>query len=351
MTSQSRASVVFGACSKADTYAAQPVWTKMGEQAPTHLVLLGDQIYMDFGLGNLYKPAKWPIGMFTEEMHKRYALQWNVPEMRAFLDLVRIPPDRIFATWDDHDFAWNNAVGGKVLPCSAKPYWVDLPHRTVAEALARQYFDVLRTRPDDYPAVPNHLPAPQGIHTRGDIAGVPLFILDTRSFRDRPDAGDSVLGAAQEQWLLDELASIPVEQPLILASGITLGAGRTFSYRPGFLESVYDKVFAEAETWNQSRGTGAFLAKALAGRKVLWLSGDIHTNAYVTHDLPGLRYPIHEAISSGLAITGYKVGWWGEQRNFGVLRIGDDRWEVELHKSKAGAVVRRTIEVGSWESS
>lgn len=56
MAARPAARMAFGSCSKADSYPVQPVWAEISRRRPTHLLLLGDPMYMDFG-GSLYHPA------------------------------------------------------------------------------------------------------------------------------------------------------------------------------------------------------------------------------------------------------------------------------------------------------
>jgi hypothetical protein len=123
------------------------------------------------------------------------------------------------------------------------------------------------------------------------------------------------------------------------------------SHQRTALEEFVDHRLAEAEAWNERQEAVALLSRLFADRKVLWLSGDIHANAFVTHVLEGSSLPVREAVSSGLAVRGYKPGWWGEQRNFGLVRLYDDRWEVELHCMAKGVVEMRSIELDTWVST
>ena len=51
------------------------------------------------------------------ELHDRHAVQWQVAQFR---ELMKAQRTRVLAlTWDDHDFAWNNALGQE----AGKPQW------------------------------------------------------------------------------------------------------------------------------------------------------------------------------------------------------------------------------------
>lgn len=114
--------MVFTSCMNAEQDSLQEVWNQIAEEVPDVLMLLGDQIYMDWGdLG----ASKWlrklrpelaagqmgGLKSFAADMHQRYAAQWAVPAFRALLAaFTGRGPDRLLVIWDDHDFAWNNSV-------------------------------------------------------------------------------------------------------------------------------------------------------------------------------------------------------------------------------------------------
>src|SRR3989338_603416 len=149
--------IVFASCSNVQHFSSQPVWLRINDLAPDILLLLGDQIYMDFGFklfgGDLYAPAEMSLTDFAKRMYSRYRQQWGVVEFQA---LLKNRPDmRIGAIWDDHDFAWNNACGGR--PGTAeedKKHKVSDQHKCIAKALFCQYLDTLNARVPAYPAPP-----------------------------------------------------------------------------------------------------------------------------------------------------------------------------------------------------
>ena len=78
--------LVFTSCMDAENAPSQPVWTAIQADQPDVLMLLGDQIYMDWGL-SLAKEPQWKkliikkgeegLALFAQDMHRRYALQWR----------------------------------------------------------------------------------------------------------------------------------------------------------------------------------------------------------------------------------------------------------------------------------
>ena len=84
--------IVFTSCMDAERVPDQPVWEQIRGEEPDVLMLLGDQIYMDWGdLGGpewrkliARKPVEG-LQAFATEMHHRYALQWAVPGFQALI--------------------------------------------------------------------------------------------------------------------------------------------------------------------------------------------------------------------------------------------------------------------------
>ena len=84
----------------------QPVWEKIQAEDPDVVMLLGDQIYMDWGdlgesnwkqfieahPGGTGKKVKG-LQVYAEEMHSRYQRQWQVKEFQEFISLKRLAPD------------------------------------------------------------------------------------------------------------------------------------------------------------------------------------------------------------------------------------------------------------------
>ncbi|MDX2218295.1 MAG: alkaline phosphatase D family protein [Burkholderiales bacterium] len=324
--------IAFGSCSRYQKYPSQPVWDHLKGLNPDHLLLLGDQIYMDFGLkpfgGNLYEPKGMSFSNFVRTMHGHYRQQYAVPEFQQFLHSLE--PGRVHCTWDDHDFAWNNAVGG----CADEKHTVDANIRKASRQLFEQYRRMLNQPATDYPPLPDavqvELAVPDlgGVQSSFVVEGVRVILLDLRTWADMPECGDWLIGKPwtdtggppppaetesgwQDYWLQNELAQ--PEQEIILCSSLTLTKGTSWDdYAP-----AYNRLMDLLHSRN---------------RKVLFLSGDIHVNHLKTHANRGWTYPIHEATSSGFAIHGYKASYFGDLRNSGCLDIDADRITVKLFR-------------------
>jgi alkaline phosphatase D len=330
--------IAFTSCANVQSYPTQPGWRAIQAHAPDMLLLLGDQIYMDFGWcplgGDLYAPAKMSPTDFGKRMYQRYANQFNEPNWRALREAL---PDMVIAaTWDDHDFAWNNACGGRPgeQEKDRRKHHVPDTQRWLAKLLFRQYLDAVRRRLADYPAPPadfDNLPsAPvpdaEGVQESFDVAGhgLRVVLLDTRYHRDCETHPDPrMVDAAQMSWLAEQLAG--GQDFTLVCSGTTLSDGTCWFKQ-------YPESYAD-------------LIRACGGHKVLVLSGDIHENAFRIYPLGGSVPPLYEAIASGLAVKGFKpFGWWGYQENYGLLEVGADTVQVRLfhngHDHFSGRIAR-----------
>ena len=315
--------ICFTSCMDAVRVPHQPVWDHIQAQNPDVLMLLGDQIYMDWGLpgtdwrGLIHDEPTDGLTAFAQEMHMRYALQWAVP---AFQQLIcgfagRSDPSRLLVTWDDHDFAWNNALGEDGHD-QAHRHGVPPAVKAVSRRLFEQFVTQLRTAacgaayPLPLPVVATPPAAPADLFWQGTLGGspqVPALLLDTRWHRQARAAGASLLGAQQAQ-ALTEAISHP-EGLLVVAGGTPMAYRYAVSQQAwhGGTKEPHYKEYAEVTT--QAR------------RPVLYLGGDVHRNAYsgVLPRLDGTPSTVLQVLSSGAAI-----GRYGPKRfapSFGVVEV------------------------------
>ena len=107
--------IALTSCADPKDAPIQPVWQQIATHHPDHLLLLGDQIYMDYGgfsknfkLGEPADDSKVSDQRFAAEMHERYEAQWNIMRKSGLFDSANM---EIHGIWDDHDFGSNNACG------------------------------------------------------------------------------------------------------------------------------------------------------------------------------------------------------------------------------------------------
>ena len=365
--------IAFVSCMDEEKHSRQKVWESVQAQAPDVLLLLGDHIYMDWGLDAFNEESAWrlaiardPLGQlarFASDMHARYARQWEVGRFRTLVRdvLARGGPNALLLTWDDHDFAWNNAYGGgdgthqrHVAPVVA----------SISRALFNQFAAVLRDpgAPDAYPAPPvfdfNALangppPAlPEAVSawlpSLTTVGDTPLLLLDQRSHRTHLDEPQpTLLGTKQARLLLDTVLG---GEGLLIVAGSSPMRHDKGRHEQGW-RSVPDPARGgERREYTEYR---AFLDAAReAGRAVLYLAGDIHRNAYggpVERDAQ-----VVQVLSSGAARKLGGVGLFGLVTlpdAPGVLMNGDVH--IELFRQTGRALeteLTRTLTVrdGRW---
>ncbi len=236
------------------------------------VVFLGDYIYEGGGRG--IRAHNSPEVKDLAAYRNRYALYKGDPNLQA--SHAAFP---WVVTWDDHEL--DNNYSGLWTEDGADP--AQFAVRKAAAYKAWWEHQPVRV------AAPSG--AALGIHRRVDVGALARFhVLDTRQHRDAPACGGgpafdcpertapgrTMLGAAQEGWLADGLASSPARWDLVAQSVV-------FSHMM-ILESVY----------NMDQWDGYPIARqtlvdqlAAAGSCPVVLSGDIHAAgaAHLTRDI------------------------------------------------------------------
>jgi phosphodiesterase/alkaline phosphatase D-like protein len=298
--------IAFAACMRRETIPQQSVWRDVLAADPDCLLLLGDVIYMDYGLPLLSpeppgKPREYSLVKFRQIMEAKYRAQWEEPNFSALVEAMRAK-DGLFATWGDHDFAWGGARGrsvpGDTRQVSRKLFnrWV-YGHEVDAEIYRYVDFPLAR-----------------------------IILLDTRFYADAPGEHAELLGAAQ--WRFLEKALHHNRAYTIVCSGMTIDQGM--------------------ENWAMYPQELARLRELLKLRQhVLFLSGDIHENSFRMHNGPSILY---EATSSGAAVNklGLPFGI-SNRRNWGLIELGEQRVEVALHSRRGQASHR--IDAVTWREA
>lgn len=342
--------IVFTSCMDAERVPEQPIWRRIAQSEEFDvLMLLGDQIYMDWGdLGAsgwreliAGKPDKG-LEAFAIEMHRRYALQWGVA---AFQQLIcgfagRADPARLLLTWDDHDYAWNNSLGVDGAD-DAHRHGVPARVKAVSSRLFGQFVQQLRGAApgSTYPVLPENWNAPLPAGEPGDLfwsgllgdaSGPPCLLLDTRWYRQARAPDASLLGPQQAQQLRAAVAA-PDAGLLVVAAGTPMAYHYLLSQQawqahgqPAYRE--YDEVLGAAR------------------RPVLFLGGDVHRNAWSgrlaqTH---GGSSRVVQLLSSGAAIGSY-----GPKRfapSYGVVTVPDS-WATG---GEVGVALWAQDKAGQW---
>lgn len=286
-----KSKIAFTSCVRFEAFEEQPQWADIASENPDYLFLLGDQIYMDYGIKPFSKewngkPKSYTPEQFAEKMTKKYNAQWEEPHFKALFDPLRAQ-NRVFGIWDDHDFAWNNVVGQNVNP-----------------AIRKISFELFQSK------FPTPADNPGEIYQAIDTPLARVIFLDVRSHAQRHDAplppnGDSaLLGEKQFVFLKEKIFENHGKPFTIICSGITLRFGEECwtKYERDFNRLMW--VIKESQ------------------KKVLFLAGDIHENKFVA---PTEECPCHEIVASGLAINYLGLGIpFDDRHNWGLLKLSDD---------------------------
>lgn len=283
----------FGSCYKPEKQT--PIWSEVKKTDPQLWIWLGDNFYNDWVEGKYIAFNNDPDA-FT----KGYEKLRNSEGMAALRNLM---PDRVMATWDDHDFGKNDA--GK-----------DYARKEEARKAFVNFWGVL-----------DH---PDGVYSSKDWGPkgkcVRVILLDLRYNRDPlPKKGKTskdgdMLGEAQWAWLKEEL-SRPGADLVLIGSSI--------------------QFVAEAhpyERWaNFPKSKTRFLQLiADCGTKgVIFLSGDRHNAEISCQKTSVAGYPIYDITSSGLTevssikqeVNPSRVGHLVNGQNFGVILLD---WKGEV---------------------
>jgi alkaline phosphatase D len=290
--------IAFGSCSHQDK--PQPVLELAADTNPDVFIYLGDNVY-----NNSYS-----AGM----LRKCYRKLGTKPE---FIRLKKTVP--ILATWDDHDYGWNDS--GR-----------DYPYKH----LSKKYFLEFFGRPD--PLILRH----EGIYYSRIIKTggrrIHVIMLDTRTFRDKlnPYNGSmdndyrfdyemdysphtsvkyTILGGQQWRWLEKQLR---VKADLrIIATSIQFAV-------------THNGYEAWANFPHEQKRMINLIRKTSAGG-VIFFSGDVHY-AEISIFKEKNIYPVYDITSSGITSAwdfatpnGNRIDGPVMENNFGLLTV---KWDL-----------------------
>ncbi len=281
--------IIFTSCMDAERVPEQVIWREIERRLPDVLLLLGDQIYMDWGdlgessLKKQYLKNKTKgLQAFAREMHRRYEKQWAVPDFQSCIRSLRSRRAPLFVCWDDHDFAWNNSFRQGA---ADEKHAVPTAIRHVSQRLFKQFEQHLQLNfaQDVYPDLPDnwgesladdHSEVDQVKRlSSGADAGkptTPFHLLDTRWYRtSRALSPRTLLGehSTQRQQLMHAAK---------LQDGLLIVAGGT-PMKHGYLMADDGWASKTDAALNYPEYDELL---SIAQRPILYLSGDIHRNAF-----------------------------------------------------------------------
>tara|TARA_R110002073_G_scaffold8207_1_gene45647 strand:+ start:88455 stop:89387 length:933 start_codon:yes stop_codon:yes gene_type:complete len=289
--------IAFTSCSRYEAFKEQKEWDYIYDEDPDYVFLLGDNIYMDYGIWPFTKeyigaPEKYDLEKFTTVMEQKYINQFeNVPSFKRLVDRMRAK-NGLHAVWDDHDFAWNNANGALV----------DKEKKQVSRELFHKYTQCSTNIPHVY----YHIDTP--------LARV--IFLDNRFDSEKPGESNRLISEAQFQFIEEKLNhNLPYT---LLCGGISLTVS--------------------SENWSKYPSDLQRLCKLIENKdKVLFLAGDIHYNKFV----PAKYFkkldcttPI-QLISSGMHINLLGLGISIDNRhNWAILELEKRSANITFYNRK-----------------
>ncbi|WP_046246478.1 alkaline phosphatase D family protein [Hymenobacter terrenus] len=279
--------IAFGSCNRTDL--PQPLWPVIAQEKPDVWLWLGDNIYGD-----------------TDDMavlKQKYDTQFNLPAYSQFRTQVPV----IIGTWDDHDYGRNDA--GK-----------EYPFKKESQQLALDFLQEPAGTPRR---------AQEGLYTSYEYQvgrkKVKVILLDDRYHQDElqrdanrayvPNPTGDILGAAQWQWLTQQLTNSTADAHII-ASGIQ------------FLPQQHP--YEKWANFPATRQRFLDLLVASKAKGVLLVSGDRHIGEISKVTPAGGSYPVYEITSSGLThpavnnkseANDLRVGPLINQKHYGLFRF------------------------------
>jgi alkaline phosphatase D len=262
--------IAFGSCGSENH--PLPIFNNVVEHNPDMFIFLGDNIYGD-----------------TKNMDTLKAKYARLGSKESYLNLKNNVD--ILATWDDHDFGWND---------SGKTY----PFKEESKEIFLEFFDepansLRRDHPGIYHAYE---------YQYGDKK-LQIILLDERTFRDdlasyggefdndtrynfynldyapHTDPQNTMLGEEQWKWLAEQLKK--------QADLRIIGSGTQFGIE-----------FNGYEAWANfphERQRMIDLIKDVKANGVIFISGDVHYSEISKYETD--FYPLYDFTSSGLSST------------------------------------------------
>ena len=253
--------IAFGSCNKQNK--PNILWKEVKKNTPDLWIWGGDNIYSDTDNAS--------------KMTKDYEALKN---QQGYLELVEHLP--VMATWDDHDYGFNDSG-------------IEFHKKEQAQKLFLDFFNVNKNSPRRKQS---------GIYNAKEFktkeGSIKVIVLDTRYFRTalikapkgtkkrykaNMDSTGSVLGAMQWNWLENELNTSKADFNIIVSSIQILSSEHgfeTWGNFPNEVEKLKNSII-------RSKAKGVFL-----------VSGDRHISEFSKTTVSNLQYPLIDFTSSGL---------------------------------------------------
>ncbi len=269
-TAATRTVITFGSC--AQETKPQPILQQVADLRPDVFIYLGDNIY-----GDTYD---------MNVLRAKYAQLAAKPEYQALRRSTTV-----LATWDDHDFGWNDSGRHYPFAKESKEIFLDF-FEEPADSDRRKRDGIYASYLYNYGG-----------------KKLQIILLDTRTFRDdlrnyrgelhtkaryfypldyfpHQTSDSTLLGEQQWRWLESELRR-PADVRIIGSStqfGIEFNGYEAWANFPHEQQRMLNLI-------QKTRANG-----------VLFISGDVHY-AEISKIQPSSGYPIYDVTSSGITST------------------------------------------------
>jgi len=262
--------ISFGSCN--DQNAPQPLWKDILKQNPDLFIWAGDTVYADRKSTSVIKEA--------------YEKQNKNPDYQEVKS--RIP---IIGTWDDHDYAYDNAGGSISFKKESQKLFLDF--------IGEPANSLRRTQ--------------SGIYTskvyRSEGRKIKVILLDNRYFKGL-EGSAMILGEAQWQWLEDELKNSDASLHFIV-TGL----------------SVFSPLLPYTEEWAETYEADRMLKvlNKYQPKGVLFLTGDKHFSSIF------MRRDQLEFMGSGMTHTvDRRIVRWYASRYYPTAYFGLSYGQVDI---------------------
>jgi len=267
--------IAFTSCARIEAFPVQTQWRELQAMEPDHLVLLGDNIYMDYWPYTKKNDPSHISNMssskFSKLMDNKYKAQWSEPHFANLIDYVKNQKGGIVCgTWDDHDFAWDNAIGTQI----------SNDKKDISTKLFNKWFYGEQST--------------KSIYRYFDLQNARMIVLDHCRYAQNPSSSGQLIGTDQMEFLKGALDHTKAYTLICASKALTLFPTILGKFR---------NPLAKTTRWKDYDREYKKVCELLNGRdNVIYLGGDLHANLFAT---PNDDRPCYELISSGMAVDKY----------------------------------------------
>jgi alkaline phosphatase D len=296
--------IAFGSCGHQEE--RQPVLSLAADRRPDAFIFLGDNIYGDTKV--------------MDTLRAKYQMLARLPEFQKLKNTTAL-----FATWDDHDYGWNDA--GR--------------HYEFKKESKQIFLDFFGDQGDS--TIYNHDGIYHTVWMQNNGRRIQIIMPDLRTFRDKllpyngnrkgqkrywyemdyspyatPDS--TIMGEEQWKWMEKQLA-MPADLKIIASStqfGITHNGYEAWANFPHEQQRMINLI-------RKTKANG-----------VIFISGDVHYAEISKLKVPEL-YPLYDITASGITST-WKFATPNDNRidgpimsnHFGLLTVDWNKTDPEL---------------------